>query len=289
MERMVRAFSVTSSPTSPSPRVSACASLPLAIVHGHGKPVQLQLGDVGELFLAQKPAHAPVEVPQFRLAQRVVQAQHGAGMPHLDETLARLAAHALGGRIRRDQLRMRGFQLLELAHHRVVFRVGDFGRVQHVVQVFVMAQLLAKSFDFSDDWSHARYDEWIERYRQPVLIYNPYAGKIRRKPGTLQRTTAALARANVTPRVLATDAAGHATELAREAVEQGADLVLVLGGDGTVNEVANGLAYSGVPLGVLPAGTANVLAMELGLGSHLDRANERSWRSARHGAWRWAG
>jgi diacylglycerol kinase (ATP) len=79
----------------------------------------------------------------------------------------------------------------------------------------------------------------------------------------------------VRPRILATDAAGHATELAREAVEQGADLVLVLGGDGTVNEAANGLAYSGVPLGVLPAGTANVLAMELGLGSHLGPAIER--------------
>ncbi len=122
---------------------------------------------------------------------------------------------------------------------------------------------------------YARYDEWIERYRQPVLIYNPYAGKIRRKPGTLQRTTAALARASVCPRILATDAAGHATELARAAVEDGADLVLVLGGDGTVNEAANGLAFSGVPLGVLPAGTANVLAMELGLGSHLKPAIER--------------
>jgi diacylglycerol kinase family enzyme len=74
---------------------------------------------------------------------------------------------------------------------------------------------------------------------------------------------------------LATDAAGHATELARDAVKQGSDLVLVLGGDGTVNEVANGLAYSGVPLGVLPAGTANVMAMELGLGSHLGPAIER--------------
>jgi diacylglycerol kinase (ATP) len=78
----------------------------------------------------------------------------------------------------------------------------------------------------------------------------------------------------VNPRPLATDAAGHATELARQAVEQGADLVLVLGGDGTVNEAANGLVHSGVPLGVLPAGTANVLAMELGLGSRLERAAE---------------
>jgi diacylglycerol kinase (ATP) len=77
------------------------------------------------------------------------------------------------------------------------------------------------------------------------------------------------------PRILPTDAAGHATELARDAVAQGADVVLVLGGDGTVNEAANGLVHSGVPLGVLPAGTANVLAMELGLGSRLDRAIAR--------------
>ena len=144
-----------------------------------------------------------------------------------------------------------------------------------MVQVFVAAQFFAKGLDFFRDWSHARYDEWIELYRQPVLIYNPYAGKIRRNPGTLQRTTAALARVNVNPRVVATDAAGHATLLARQAAEQGADLVLVLGGDGTVNEVVNGLAYSDAALGVLPAGTANVLAMELGLGSHVDRATER--------------
>ena len=71
---------------------------------------------------------------------------------------------------------------------------------------------------------------------------------------------------------MATDSAGHATELARDAVKQGADLLLVLGGDGTVNEAVNGLAFSGVPLGVLPAGTANVVAMELGLGSRLERA-----------------
>ena len=144
----------------------------------------------------------------------------------------------------------------------------------------MVAQFFAQGFDFFENWSHARYDKWIELYRQPVLIYNPYAGKIRRNPGTLQRTTAALARANVTPRVVATDAAGHATLLARQAAEQGADLVLVLGGDGTVNEVANGLAYSDVALGVLPAGTANVLAMELGLGSHLGPAIKRLAKSS---------
>ena len=113
-------------------------------------------------------------------------------------------------------------------------------------------------------------------YRQPVLIYNPYAGKIRRnRERILQRTIAALGRAGMTPRVLPTDAAGHATELARTAIAEGADLVLALGGDGTLNEAANGMAHSGVPLGVLPAGTANVLANELGLGSRPDRAAEK--------------
>ena len=88
----------------------------------------------------------------------------------------------------------------------------------------------------------------------------------------VKRALAALARAGVTPRLLPTDSAGHATDLARTAVREGADLVLVLAGDGTINEAANGLAHSGVPLGVLPGGTANVLAMELGLGSRLERA-----------------
>lgn len=72
-----------------------------------------------------------------------------------------------------------------------------------------------------------------------------------------------------------TAAAGHATELAREAVAAGADLILVLGGDGTINEVANGMIPSRVPLGILPGGTANVLANELGLGNSLERAIAR--------------
>jgi YegS/Rv2252/BmrU family lipid kinase len=66
-----------------------------------------------------------------------------------------------------------------------------------------------------------------------------------------------------------------ATRLAREVVANGADLVLVLGGDGTVNEALNGMVHSDVAMGILPGGTANVLAMELGLGSNLDRAVER--------------
>ena len=58
---------------------------------------------------------------------------------------------------------------------------------------------------------------------------------------------------------------GHAMELSREAAAAGVDVVAVLGGDGTVNEGANGLAGTGVPLGIIPGGGANVFARSLGI------------------------
>jgi len=58
---------------------------------------------------------------------------------------------------------------------------------------------------------------------------------------------------------------GEATELARRAPDEGVDAVFVAGGDGTINEVINGLAETQVALGVLPAGTSNVWAKGLGL------------------------
>jgi len=122
-------------------------------------------------------------------------------------------------------------------------------------------------------WSYTRR---IAPYRQPVLIYNPTAGTIRRNPARiLQRTTEALERASIRPSLAPTAGPGDATRIAREVIEDGADLILVLGGDGTINEAVNGMVHSQAALGILPAGTANVLAMELGLGSRLDRAVER--------------
>ena len=55
-------------------------------------------------------------------------------------------------------------------------------------------------------------------------------------------------------------------------MEKGADLILAGGGDGTINEVVNGMVNTDVPLGVMPAGTANVLAVELEIGTHMVRA-----------------
>ncbi len=62
-----------------------------------------------------------------------------------------------------------------------------------------------------------------------------------------------------------TEAVGHATALSREAAGEGFNVVCAIGGDGTVNEVLNGLVGSDVPLAIIPTGTVNVLAMELGI------------------------
>ena len=130
----------------------------------------------------------------------------------------------------------------------------------------------------------ARYTLKIAPYQQPVLIYNPTAGRLRHDPQRiLQSTTDALVRANIVGsgtasaglRLAATSGPHDATRIAREAAAAGADLILVLGGDGTINEAVNGMVHSNAALGIFPAGTANVLAMELGLGSRLNKAIER--------------
>ncbi len=71
-----------------------------------------------------------------------------------------------------------------------------------------------------------------------------------------------------------TSGPGDATQIAARCVREDAGLILAAGGDGTINEVANGMIGSQVPLGVLPAGTANVLAME----THLGRCPARAAR-----------
>lgn len=66
--------------------------------------------------------------------------------------------------------------------------------------------------------------------------------------------------------------AGHATELTRRAVIDGAEVVVAVGGDGTVNEVLNGIIGTETKLAVIPAGSANDLASYFGLSSDPDRA-----------------
>ncbi len=69
-----------------------------------------------------------------------------------------------------------------------------------------------------------------------------------------------------------TQSAGDATQLAARAVREGYSVVVAAGGDGTINEVVNGLGQADVALGVLPTGTVNVFARELGLPLDVEAA-----------------
>lgn len=94
------------------------------------------------------------------------------------------------------------------------------------------------------------------------LIFNPVATMT--NAGVRDALVGLLA-AEVELTVVGTRARMHAADLAREAVAEGHDAVFVLGGDGTANEVLQGLAGTDVPLGLLPGGGANVLARAIGL------------------------
>ena len=96
-----------------------------------------------------------------------------------------------------------------------------------------------------------------------LVIYNPTAG--RRRVSRLWRVLDVLVAHGVRLEVVETRHAGHAGLLAREAARRGSELVVAAGGDGTIAEVASGLDGLDAPLGIIPLGTANVLAHELSL------------------------
>lgn len=96
-----------------------------------------------------------------------------------------------------------------------------------------------------------------------LIVFNPAAGA--RRAALLWRVLDVLATNGVRLDVAQTQCRGHAERLAREAVRGGANMVVAAGGDGTIAEVANGLIGSDAQLGIIPLGTANVLARELAL------------------------
>ncbi len=96
-----------------------------------------------------------------------------------------------------------------------------------------------------------------------VIVFNPAAG--RRRAQLLWRVLDVMSANGVRLEIVETRHPGHALELARSAACAGVPLVVAAGGDGTIAEVANGLSGLGCQLGIIPLGTANVLAHELGL------------------------
>ncbi len=106
-----------------------------------------------------------------------------------------------------------------------------------------------------------------------ALIYNPIAGnQPRRRETQIQKVAAVLRDCAIAAKIAPTSGPGTASELARAAVGEGDELILVCGGDGTINEVINGMMPGNVTLGILPGGTANIAAKELGLPHNPVRA-----------------
>src|SRR5256712_2404397 len=102
-------------------------------------------------------------------------------------------------------------------------------------------------------------------FKNSTLIYNPIAGRHpKRREKQIREVLAVLQTSGNAVKLAPTSGPSNAAELARAAVRQGDDLILVCGGDGTINEVINGIAPARVTLGILPGGTANSAGKELG-------------------------
>ncbi len=95
-----------------------------------------------------------------------------------------------------------------------------------------------------------------------VVISNPHASRASRG---LAHALARLRAGGMTVDLVPTEEPGHGAELAQQALDDGADLVIAHGGDGTLMDVAPALVGTGRPLGILPAGTGNRLADNLGI------------------------
>jgi YegS/Rv2252/BmrU family lipid kinase len=109
--------------------------------------------------------------------------------------------------------------------------------------------------------------------RKVAVVENPASGQTSpRRKEIVQDTLLALHEAGIETEHLTIDGPGSGSALTREAVARGCDAIVVCGGDGTVHEVMQALVGTDVALGVVPMGTANALASDLGLGPSPEKA-----------------
>lgn len=101
--------------------------------------------------------------------------------------------------------------------------------------------------------------------RKAALLFNPESGGSKQRQRELQSALAILKGGGVEADLFASNSREDAQDLARQAIAAGCDTVFACGGDGTVNNLAQVLATTPVAMGILPIGTANALACDLGL------------------------
>jgi diacylglycerol kinase (ATP) len=115
----------------------------------------------------------------------------------------------------------------------------------------------------------------VRRVGRVSVIINPISGtggRLEVARDRLARAAACIARYGLDGAGVLTERPGHARELAEAALSRGAGTVIAWGGDGTVNEVASALAFRPATLGIIPSGSGNGLARELGIPFEPDAA-----------------
>ena len=125
--------------------------------------------------------------------------------------------------------------------------------------------------------SFAALERPVERKRMLVIV-NPYATTVSDR---LKNLVVYALQGRYEVDAMDTEGRDHATVLCREAAQEGYDVVVAFGGDGTVNEAANGLAHSPTPLTCLPGGATNVYCKMLGVPSDIVDATEHLLRARR--------
>jgi YegS/Rv2252/BmrU family lipid kinase len=106
------------------------------------------------------------------------------------------------------------------------------------------------------------------------FVFNPKSGRPRRNAPVLPLLRSFISARALDADLVSTEGPGHATEIARDAVAAGCLRVIAVGGDGTVNEVAQALIHTPAAMGLVPCGSGNGLALHLGLPRSLSGALE---------------
>ena len=107
--------------------------------------------------------------------------------------------------------------------------------------------------------------------KRMLIIVNPYATTVSDR---LRNLVVYALQGRFEVEAVATEAQNHATEIGRQAIDGGYDVVVAFGGDGTLNEVANGLAGTDLPVAILPGGSTNVVCRTLGIPNDVVDATE---------------
>ena len=107
--------------------------------------------------------------------------------------------------------------------------------------------------------------------KRMLMIVNPYATTVSDR---LKNLVVYALQGRYEVEAVETEAQNHATEIGREVRDHGYDVVVAFGGDGTLNEVANGLAGTDVPVSMLPGGSTNVVCRTLGIPNDVVDATE---------------